>query len=314
MTNKTFGFESTTDEVLEGIDLTGKVVLITGGNSGLGAETARAMAAKGADVTISARKRSKAADVVSQIEAATGKTVGVGELELGSLASVRAFAGEFLASHQRLNILVNNAGVMACPHGHTEDGFEMQFGTNHIGHFLLTCLLVPALIRGAPSRVVNLSSLAHKRARVNFDDVNFERRDYNKWVSYAQSKTANVLFSVGLEKRLADHGVHAYAVHPGVIRTNLTRHMQAEELKAISSGVENVVKTVENGAATSVYAATSPALEDRGGLYLSDSQVCPVDDESKSHNVVCSFAVDLDSADRLWDLSETMIGEKFSFK
>ena len=314
MTEKKFGFESTTDEVLEGIDLTGKVVLITGGNSGLGAETARAMAAKGADVTITARKRSKAADVVSQIEATTGKTVRVGELELGSLASVRAFAGEFLASHQKLNILVNNAGVMACPHGHTEDGFEMQFGTNHIGHFLLTCLLVPALIRGAPSRVVNLSSLAHKGARVNFDDVNFEQRDYDKWVSYGQSKTANVLFSVGLEKRLADHGVHAYAVHPGVIRTNLTRHMEVEELKAISRGSENIVKTVANGAATSVYAATSPALGDEGGLYLSDSQVCPVDDESKSHNVVRSYAVDPDTADRLWDLSETMVGEKFSFK
>ena len=313
MTNKTFGFESTTDEVLEGIDLTGKVVLITGGNSGLGAETARAMAAKGADVTITARKRSKAADVVSQIEAATGKTVNVGELELGSLASVRAFASEFLASHPRLDILINNAGVMACPLGQTEDGFEMQFGTNHLGHFLLTCLLAPALIEGAPSRVVNLSSLGHKTATVDFDDVNFEQRDYDKWVSYGQSKTANVLFSVGLEQRLADKGVHAYAVHPGVIRTNLSRHMADEELEAMSSGLENIVKTVENGAATSVYAATSPALEGKGGLYLSDSQVCPVDDESESHNVVRSYAVDSDGADQLWDLSETMVGEKFSF-
>src|SRR5215470_10110070 len=195
------GADTTADQVLEGIDLHGRLVLVTGGSSGLGREAARAMAAKGAHVVLTARDPAKGRDVVGSITASTDNPrVELEELELDSLASVRAFAKRFLAKHDRLDVLLNNAGVMACPLGHTGDGFELQFGTNHIGHFLLTCLLAPALRKGAPSRVVSLSSRGHHLAPVDFDDPNFERRPYQKWASYGQSKTANVLFAVGLER------------------------------------------------------------------------------------------------------------------
>src|SRR6185436_18444842 len=190
----TFGAATTTDEVLEGLDLAGKRILVTGGSSGIGQEAARALAAHGAEVVLTARD------------------VGSGEaVELASLASVRAFADRFLARYDRLHVLVNNAGVMACPFGKTADGFEQQFGTNHLGHFLLTGLLLPALRRGTPARIVCVSSRGHHIAPVTFDDVNFERRPYDKWQAYGQAKTANVLFAVGLERRLATQGLHALA-------------------------------------------------------------------------------------------------------
>ena len=313
MSDQGFGFYSTADEVLDGMDLSGKVVLITGGNTGLGAETARSMAARGADVIITARTCSRADEVVSSIKAATGKTIEVGELELDSLVSIREFAEDFLARHPRLHILINNAGVMACPEGKTRDGFELQFGTNHLGHFLLTCLLAPALIDAAPSRVVNLSSFGHTFAPVCFDDIHFEYRDYDKILSYGQSKTANVLFTVALEKKLADKGVRAFAVHPGLIPTDLSRHMNTEEFKSAPRGSERTAKTVAQGAATTVYAATTPDLEGKGGLYLANCQICSVDDESESHDIVRSYAIDPASADLLWNRSEEMVGQTFRF-
>ena len=314
MTNNKFDFSSTADVVLRDIDLGGKVVLITGGTSGLGTETARAMAAKGAEVTITARNSSKAKDTVSQIQAATGRTVEVGELELASLTGVRKFADDFLSGHSRLDILINNAGVANCPKTKTEDGIELQFGVNHIGHFLLTCLLTPALLKGVPSRVVNLSSLGHILSPVHLDDVNFDNREYKKWRSYGQSKTANVLFSVGMEKRLGDKGVHTYAVHPGSIQTNIQRHIPKEELERTRQASPGKLKTVAQGAATTVFAATSPDLEGKGGLYLADCQVSPVDDiNNDDPNVVRSYAIDPDQAERLWALSESMVGQKFSF-
>ncbi len=312
-----FGIDSTADDVLDGIDLNGKLVLITGGSSGLGVETARAMAAKGAHVVITARDMAKAEMVATDIRASTGNNaVEIEELELGSLAGIRAFAERFLAKHDRLDILVNNAGVMACPYGTTEDGFELQFGTNHLGHFLMTGLLAPVLIKGAPSRIVSLSSAGHQFSPVVFDDIGFQHRDYQKWLSYGQSKTANVLFAVGLEKRLGERGVHAYAVHPGAILTELARHMSEEEIEGYrqrQAAGDLHVKTVEAGAATTVYAATAPELEGRGGLYLADCRVCDVDDRAESWSVVRSYAVDPEAAERLWTMSEEMVGTSVSF-
>ncbi len=312
-----FGHDTTTDEVLQGIELAGKLALVTGGSSGLGAETARALASRGARVVLTARNVAKGEEVARGIRSSTGNAeVEVEELELGSLASIRAFADRFLDRHDALQILVNNAGVMACPHEKTADGFELQFGTNHLGHFLLTCLIVPALLKGAPSRVVTLSSRAHQMSPVVLDDVNFEHRPYHKWLSYGQSKTANVLFTVELERRLGSRGVHACAVHPGVIQTELSRYMGEEDWELIRSRAvaregELRTKSVEAGAATSVYAATAPELEGRGGIYLEDCAISAVDDSEDASSGVRSYAVDQDAARRLWSLSEEMVGEVF---
>jgi NAD(P)-dependent dehydrogenase (short-subunit alcohol dehydrogenase family) len=312
-----FGPDSTTDQVLDGIDLAGRLAVVTGGSGGLGAETARALASKGASVIIAARDLGKANAVADQIRASTGNDgVSVGPLDLGSLASVRSFAEWFLAGHDSLQLLINNAGVMACPYGTTTDGFELQFGTNHVGHFLLTGLLAPALVGGAPARVVNLSSRGHQLSPVVFDDIGFQARPYEKWSAYGQSKTANVLFTVELDRRLADRGVRAFAVHPGVIPTDLSRHMDAADFEFVrnrsaSGGGRAAMKTVASGAATSVYAATAPELEDRGGLYLEDCHVVDVNDDPSVLSGVRSYAVDIDAARRLWTVSEEMVGRRF---
>ena len=311
----TFGPHTTTTDVLDGIDLRGRVALVTGGSSGLGQETARALAEKGAQITLTVRNVPKGEAVAAEIRSATGNLqVAVEELELGSLASIRAFARRFLARHDRLHILVNNAGVMACPFAKTTDGFEMQFGTNHVGHFLMTCLLVPALRAGTPSRVVSVSSRGHHLAPVSFDDLHFERRPYDKWQSYGQAKTANVLFAVALERRLGAHGVHTNALHPGAIITELGRHLQREDIKfmvARNQGLQ--FKPVEAGAATSVFAATAPELEDRGGLYLEDCHIAAINDAPDALDGVKSYALDPANAERLWAVSERLVGERFAF-
>ena len=205
---------------------------------------------------------------------------------------------------------------MACPLEKTRDGFERQFGTNHLGHFLMTGLLAPALLRGAPARVVSVSSLGHERSPVDFDDIHFERRPYDKWVSYGQSKTANVLLAVELERRLGERGVHAFAVHPGVIMTDLARHMLPEDFEMMRArtrarGAELRLKSVEQGAATSVWAATGPELEGRGGLYLEDCRVAEVIDAESAPGGVRPFAIDPETARRLWSVSEEMVGQGF---
>jgi NAD(P)-dependent dehydrogenase (short-subunit alcohol dehydrogenase family) len=233
-----------------------------------------------------------------------------GELDLASLASVRRFAARFLERHDRLDLLVNNAGVMATPFGRTADGFELQLGTNHLGHFVLTALLAPVLVAGAPSRVVSLSSGGHMISDVHWDDPNFERHDYEKWSAYGQSKTANVLLTIELERRLAPRGVHAYAVHPGMIVTELGRHLTKEDFAALETMAKSApgggglpaLKSIPEGAATTVWAATAPELAPRGGLYLAD---CRVSDEH------APWAMDPASAQRLWDLSERLVGEAF---
>ena len=313
-----FGHDTTTDEVLEGIDLSGVLALVTGGSSGLGVETGRALAAHGAEVILTARDLAKGEGVAEEIRAATGNAgVSVEELELDSLDSVRAFAERFLARNRPLNLLINNAGVMACPLGHTRDGFEMQFGTNHLGHFLLTCLLVPALERGAPARIVSLSSRGHQMSPVVFEDIQFEQRPYHKWAAYGQAKTANVLFAVELERRLGERGIHAYAVHPGVIHTELSRHMEPEDFELLQSRArergegEMRLKSVAAGAATSVFAAAWPELEGRGGVYLEDCQVAKIDDSEDAVGGVRTYALDPEAARRLWAVSEELVGQAF---
>ena len=314
-----FNRDSTTTEVLSGINLSGKTVLVTGGSSGLGAETARAMAAQGAKVTITARNVEKGQAVADQINEAFGETrVDVAALELGSLKSVRECATAYLENHDTLHILVNNAGVMACPEAKTKDGFELQFGSNHLGHFVLTCMLAPALIKaGEGARIVSLSSTAHHMAPVDFDDVQFEKRNYHKWVSYGQSKTANALFAVGIDKRLKDKGVRAFSVHPGVIQTELMRHMDDDDLKMIEAATNpetgNPPKTIPAGAATSCYAATAPELNGKGGVYLEDCGIAKSNNGPDGRSGVRDYALDPDNAERLWEISENMVGQKFEF-
>ena len=316
----TFNHATTADEVLEGIDLTGKTALITGASSGLGAETARALASKGAKVIITARKAEKAAEVAASIRASYGADkVDVEELELGSQSNIRAFADRILKSYDKLDILINNAGIMACPYAETADGIESQFGTNHIGHFLMTCLIAPTLIKGAPSRIVSLSSRGHTISPVVFEDIQFKNREYEKWSAYGQSKTANALFAVELDRRLKGKGVRAFSVHPGAIQTGLSRHMGDAELEAMNQRMKegpmaHHMKSVPAGAATSVYAATAPELEGKGGDYLEDCNIAEVRESMKDQaDGVLPHAVDPEAARKLWDVSEEIVGQKFDF-
>ena len=318
-----YGPDTTTEEVLEGIDLSGKHILITGSSSGLGEESARALSAKGAAITMAARNPEKNEAAAARIrEKVPGSELELRRLDLCSLESVRSFATGFLADHQRLDVLLDNAGVMCCPQGTTSDGFEMQLGTNHIGHFLLTALLAPVLVSSAPSRVVVLSSAAHEIAGIDFDDPMFERREYDAWLAYGQSKTANALFALELDRRLAKQGVAAYSVHPGMIMTELGRHMNAELLgrlrnrakeRAEAAGTEGSgmsFKPVEAGAATQVWAATTGDLADHGGAYLADCQLA-VSGHGHGEQGVAPHAQDPDAAARLWTASEGWVGQSF---
>ncbi|PHR15790.1 MAG: short-chain dehydrogenase [Sphingopyxis sp.] len=318
-----FGAITTADEVLEGIDLTGKLVVITGGASGIGQETARAMAARGAHIVIPVRDMGKGEAAVSEIrKSVPDADIELMECDLGKMASIQYFAEAFLVQHDRIDLLINNAGVMASPHMTTGDGLELQFGTNHIGHFLLTNLLMPAIIKsakaGGDARIVNLSSRGHHADTVHFEDPHFETRDYDKWLAYGQAKTANIMFTVGLEKRLAGKGVHALAVHPGGIQTNLGRHLSEDDAAMLVKRIEErsggkfTFKTVEQGAATTCYAATAPELAGRGGVYLEDCHVADVNDDDPSGSVR-SYAVDPGNAEKLWTLSETTVDQNFSY-
>lgn len=317
-----FGFDSTADDVLEGKDLAGRTAFITGGYSGLGRETARALAAHGAHVILSGRDATKLAAAGDDIASATGAKVDTLTCDLGSLDSIRAAAAEARQRFDKIDLLINNAGVMACPRGTTEDGFETQFGTNHLGHFLLTNLLMPLVERGDSARIVNLSSRGHHIAGVDFDDPNFERRAYDPWLAYGQSKTANVLFAVGLEQRLGDRGIHAFALHPGGIHTNLGRHMTEADMTALierirknaeaSGQTPQPFKSIPQGAATTCWVATADELEGAGGLYCEDCHVADEDDGSPMGGVR-SYAIDPDNAEKLWTLSEELVGEKFAY-
>lgn len=303
----TFGATSTTDDVLDGIDLSGRRIVVTGASTGLGEETTRALAAHGAQVTMAVRDPQRGDAAADRIRAdVPDADLAVRLLDLGSLASVRTFAAEFLVEHDRIDVLINNAGVMACPWATTADGFELQIGTNHIGHFLLTQLLDTAL--GAGSRVVALSSAGHRFSDVDLDDPNFEHTDYTPWVAYGRSKTANALFAVELDRRLAGRGAHAYSLHPGGIMTELGRHLTEETMAVLAgsmpAGQEMEWKTVPQGAATTVYAATAPELDAHGGAYLEDCAIAERNDMPESRGGIRSYAIDPDRAAALWTKSE----------
>ncbi|MBL7501778.1 SDR family NAD(P)-dependent oxidoreductase [Frankia nepalensis] len=338
-----FDAGSTAAEVVAGTDLGGRRAVVTGGSSGIGVETARALAGVGAAVTLAVRDVAAGERVAADLVAATGNPdVAVAPLDLADQASVRALAAAWTGP---LHILVNNAGVMACPLGRTAEGWERQFATNHLGHFALTVGLRGALAAaGGGARVVVVSSAAHLRQAVHFDDIHFNAREYNPWMAYGQSKTANVLFAVELTRRWADDGITANALHPGIIATNLGRHLSREELKRISIGAAAAVaasrggqpggaasggasggtggeaptggegarrpggpKSPAQGAATSALLAASPLVEGVGGRYFEDcNEAEPVGRDGRLG--VAAHALDPEAATRLWEASTVMIG------
>jgi len=315
-----FGATSTTDEVLQGIDLTGKRVLVTGVSAGLGVETARSLAAHGAQVVGAARDLSKARLATEQVrsQAVRGGSLQLVQVDLGSLESVRRCADGLLASGEPFDIIIANAGVMACPKGTTVDGFETQLGTNHLGHFVLVNRIAPLLRAG--SRLVNLSSAGHRYADVDLDDPNFERSQYAEFVAYGRSKTANVLFAVEFDRRHKARGVRATAVHPGTIRTELGRHMGPGVLEKLIGDINASQpkgaapfswKSIPQGAATSVWAACVAAAEAIGGRYCEDCHVAEVASIPGLRSGVQPYALDPERAQALWKKSEEWVGERF---
>jgi NAD(P)-dependent dehydrogenase (short-subunit alcohol dehydrogenase family) len=310
-----FGARTTAEEALGGTDLQGKVALVTGGHAGLGLETTRVLSNAGATVVVGSRDTRKA-----QMAVAKMKNVEVGELDLASPDSIDRFANEFLNSNRALDLLINNAGVMATPLTRDARGYELQFATNHLGHFQLTARLWPALKRSGDARVVALSSRGHARGGVDFSDPNFNKRPYDKWAAYGQSKSANSLFAVELDKRGQKDGVRAFAVHPGGILTDLLKYMTDEELSAYGIYRENGIakipdatkvperfKTIEEGAATTIWCAVSPQLKGKGGVYCEDCDIAAmVPADSKLNSGVRPWAVDRAAAEELWSLSEKL--------
>lgn len=309
-----FGATSTTDDVLQGVDLSGKRVLVTGVSAGLGVETARALAAHGAQVVGAARDLDKARRATAAV-----RGLELVELDLASLKSVRACADALNADGRPFDLIINNAGVMATPFGHTADGFETQFGTNHLGHFVLVNRLASLLKSG--SRVVALSSSGHRFADVDLEDPGFERTEYTPFGAYGRSKTANVLFAVEFDRRHKDRGVRAAAVHPGGIQTELGRHMDPGEIQAMidrinanrpQDGPAFDWKSVPQGAATSVWAAAVAPADAVGGRYCEDCHVAELlDSDDLTSGGVRPYALDPDHAKALWAKSEEMVGERF---
>ncbi|CAN5619739.1 SDR family NAD(P)-dependent oxidoreductase [soil metagenome] len=308
-----FGPASTTDDVLDGLDLTGVNVVITGTSAGLGVETARSLAAHGANVIGVVRDIDKARTNLDEVGATN---VELFQADLASLDSVRAFTDKFIADgHDRIDVLIANAGIMACPQATTAEGFEMQFGTNHLGHFVLVNRLLPLLLTGSPARIVTLSSAGHRFSDVSLDDPGFETTPYDEWVSYGRAKTANILFAVELDRRLRDRGVRATAIHPGGIMTELSRHLTDESINklTVARGERKLEwKTVPAGAATSVWTGFVADADEIGGRYCEDCNVSPVIEDSNVSPGVMAYALNPETAAALWTLSEEMVGETFN--
>ncbi|MGW5473844.1 SDR family NAD(P)-dependent oxidoreductase [Streptomyces chartreusis] len=303
-----FGANSTADEVLEGIDLTGKLAVVTGGYSGLGLETTRSLTRAGAQVVVPARRRAAAEEALAGLEG-----VEVDELDLGDLESVRGFAERFLTSGRTIDFMIDNAGIMACPETRVGPGWEAQFATNHLGHFALVNRLWPAIEPGG-ARVVSVSSRGHHFSGIRWDDVHW-RQGYDKWEAYGQAKTANVLFAVHLDRLAADRGVRAFALHPGGIITPLQRHLPKAEMveRGWIDEQGNVLnpegfKSPEQGAATQVWAATSPQLDGMGGVYLEDCDIAESAVDGGERSGVKAWATDPEQAARLWALSAELTG------
>ncbi len=307
-----FGHRSTAAEVIAGIDLTGKVALVTGGYSGLGTETVRALARAGAHVIIGARRPEAAA---SDLEGIDGKLT-ILQLDLSDPASIDAFAEAVAGITNQLHIQIDNAAIMANPLTRDARGFESQFATNHLGHFQLTARLWP-LLKAEKARVVSVSSIGHRRSDVVLDDPNFERREYEKWSAYGQAKSANALFAVELDRRGAPHGVRAFSVHPGGIATPLQRHLTMEEQKAMGwydedGNVNPGFKSPAAGAATSVWCATSPLLEGLGGVYCEDCNIAALTGpDTPQWTGAMPYICNAETAKALWALSEELTGVHF---
>jgi len=322
-----FGATSTTEDVLSGVNLQGKRVLVTGVSAGLGVETARSLAAHGAQVVGAARDLTKAKAAAAQVQkdaAAKGGSFELVQLDLASLKSVRACAERLLAKGQPFDMVIANAGVMATPFGHTTDGFETQFGTNHLGHFVLVNRIAPLLHAGG--RLINLSSSGHRFSNVDLEDPNFERTPYDPWIAYGRSKTANILFSVAFDRRHRERGVRAGAVHPGGIQTELGRHLDPGQLEGMVDQMNRQLaaegkapfqfKTIPQGAATSVWAAVVAPADEIGGRYCEN---CHVGHMVQDHVTISAisegvrgYALDTNSAEALWKKSEELVGESFS--
>ncbi|HWE99746.1 MAG TPA: SDR family NAD(P)-dependent oxidoreductase [Caulobacteraceae bacterium] len=315
----TLGYSTTTDEALEGVDLAGKRILVTGASAGLGAETVRALVSHGASVVGAVRDRAKADAALepARAQARRGGGVELVDLDLADLSSVRRCADALLADGRPFDVVIANAGIMACPFGRTADGFETQFGTNHLGHFVLINRIAPLIPRGG--RVVNLSSAGHRFADVDLDDPGFERTPYDEFVAYGRSKTANVLFAVELDRRWRARGVRACAVHPGGILTELGRHMTPEVMGRLAQRIgtqsadaaDYPWKSIPQGAATSVWAAATAPADAVGGRYCEDCHVAEVTDDPTSRSGVRAYALDPERARALWAKSEEMVGERF---
>jgi NAD(P)-dependent dehydrogenase (short-subunit alcohol dehydrogenase family) len=326
MNTNTFGPKTTTDEVLAGVNLQGKRILVTGASAGLGIETSRALAAHGALVLGTGRDLAKAERATTEVRKAAEANGGSFEivgLDLASLKGVRESADRLLAKGDPLDVIIANAGVMATPFGHTAEGFETQFGTNHLGHFVFVNKIASLLRAGG--RVINLSSAGHRYANVNLEDPGFEKTTYEPFVAYGRSKTANILFSVAFDARHRSRGVRAAAVHPGGIKTELGRHMSPDQFQALLDHLNKQLaeqgkgpfefKTVPQGAATSVWASVVAAADEIGGQYCEDCRVSEIvpDDQviTPGSGGVRAYALDPQAAEALWKKSEELVGENF---
>ncbi|MBT9524477.1 MAG: SDR family NAD(P)-dependent oxidoreductase, partial [Rhizobacter sp.] len=304
-----FNRKSTALEVIDGVDLRGCHIIVTGGASGLGFETSRALAKAGASLTLGVRNAAQGDEAVNRIGEETGnRDIRVALLDLADLASVQRFADAWLARGTPLKVLINNAGIMACPLTRNALGWEAQFATNHLGHFALTRALLPALLGADAPRVVALSSTGHRLSPIVFDDIHFERREYNKWKAYGQAKTANALMALHLDTLHAKDGLTANAVHPGGIHTGLSRFLPREEMEAMGwikpgdtpGTIPPGFKNAEQGAATSVWAATAPELQGHGGLYLEDCNEAVPSPEGERRFGYVPHIRDRAAAERLW--------------
>jgi NAD(P)-dependent dehydrogenase (short-subunit alcohol dehydrogenase family) len=321
-----FGATSTTDDVLSSVNLKEKRILVTGVSAGIGVETARSLAAHGAQVVGAARHLNKAKAATEQVRkdaAANGGSFELVELDLASLKSVRACADRLLAKREPFDVVIANAGVMASPFGHTTDGFETQFGTNHLGHFVLVNRIASLIRRGG--RLINVSSAGHRRSNVDLEDPNFERTSYEPLVAYGRSKTANILFAVAFDQRHRERGVRAAAVHPGVIQTELIRHVSPSWLQTRVDEINQQLaaagkpplqwKSIPQGAATTVWAAVVAPADEIGGSYCEDCRVSAiVPDEVPTAAMsegVRGYAMDATTAQALWKKSEELVGESF---
>ncbi len=309
---------STALEVIDGVNLKGRHIIVTGGASGLGLETSRALAKAGASLTLGVRNAAQGDAAVNAIGEETGNTnIRVALLDLADLASVQRFADAWLDRGEPLHVLINNAGIMACPLARNALGWESQFATNHMGHFALTRALLPSLLKADQPRVVTLSSSGHRLSPIVFDDIQFEHREYNKWKAYGQAKTANALMALHLDTLHAKDGLTANAVHPGGIKTGLLRYLPREEMEALGwakpGDDANVIppgfKNAEQGAATSVWAATAPELQGHGGLYLEDCNEAVPSPEGERRWGYVPHIRDRDAAARLWAASEALLAQ-----